>query len=108
MSFIPHSVGNQGRNDMHTSESRYKSVENQQSCILRRPAVERLTGLPRSSIYAEMKKGSFPRPVKLSARAVGWLSEEIENWIKRQITDRTLSNETIVRLFDDNCDSDLF
>ncbi|MDR3571285.1 MAG: AlpA family transcriptional regulator [Candidatus Pacebacteria bacterium] len=62
-----------------------------QQRILRRPAVEHLTGLPRSSIYAEIKKGAFPQPVKLSARAVGWLSDEIDNWLKHQIDARAFS-----------------
>lgn len=53
--------------------------------VLRQPRVQHLTGLPRSSMYAEIKKGTFPRPVKLSARAVGWLSDEIEDWLQRQI-----------------------
>ena len=35
--------------------------------ILRRPAVERITGLSRSSIYEGIGKGTFPQPVK-SAR----------------------------------------
>jgi prophage regulatory protein len=64
-----------------------------QQRVLRRPAVEHLTGLPRSSIYAEIKKGKFPQPVKLSARAVGWLSDEVEKWLQRQIDSRATFNE---------------
>ncbi|ALP64013.1 AlpA family transcriptional regulator [Paraburkholderia caribensis] len=56
--------------------------------ILRRPAVEQITGLPRSSIYAEMKKGTFPQSVKLSKRAVGWFSGEIDMWMQRRIEGR--------------------
>ena len=38
--------------------------------VLRRPAVEAMTGLSRSTIYAMMAEGEFPRPLKLGKRAV--------------------------------------
>ena len=52
-----------------------------QDAILRRPEVEARTGLSRSTIYAAMTEGDFPRPVKLGARAVGWFESEIADWI---------------------------
>ena len=50
--------------------------------ILRRPDVERLTGLRRSSLYALMAAGKFPRPITLSEKSVGWLEPEIAEWQK--------------------------
>ena len=41
--------------------------------ILRLPAVISITGLARSTIYAKIAEGQFPKPVNLSARSVGWL-----------------------------------
>ena len=49
--------------------------------ILRRKEVETRTGLSRSSIYAYMKNGTFPSPVHLGPRSVGWLQGEIEAWV---------------------------
>ncbi|MBX3496646.1 MAG: AlpA family transcriptional regulator [Parvibaculum sp.] len=49
--------------------------------ILRRPEVERITGLGRSTIYDWMSKGMFPRPVKLGSRAVGWRERDIAAWL---------------------------
>lgn len=49
---------------------------------LRRRAVEELTGLSRSTIYDLMSKGQFPRPVKLTRKAVGWPSDVVEGWMK--------------------------
>jgi len=46
--------------------------------ILRLPDVKALTGLSRSSIYLHIKQGTFPSPVSLGARAVGWPSNEID------------------------------
>lgn len=50
--------------------------------ILRRKQVEDRTGLSRSAIYAAMAKGEFPRPIKLTAKAVGWRDRDIEAWIE--------------------------
>ncbi len=39
------------------------------------------TGLPKSSIYRLMADGSFPKPLRLSERATGWRSDQIDDWI---------------------------
>jgi prophage regulatory protein len=39
------------------------------------------TALSRSTIYDMIARGTFPPPVLLSRRSVGWRSQEIENWI---------------------------
>lgn len=49
--------------------------------ILRRPEVESFTGLSRSTIYAMIADGSFPKPVRLGKRAVGWPETAISEWI---------------------------
>ncbi|XHY18416.1 hypothetical protein SuNHUV7_32290 (plasmid) [Pseudoseohaeicola sp. NH-UV-7] len=48
---------------------------------LRRRAVETATGLSRSSIYAMMDAGEFPRPIRIGKRAVAWPSTAIEAWL---------------------------
>ena len=45
--------------------------------ILRRKHVENRTGLSRSTIYLRIQEGTFPRPVSLGSRAVGWPSDEV-------------------------------
>lgn len=41
-----------------------------------------MTGLSRSTIYAEIAKGKFPIQVKLTGgRAVGWHEDAIRDWI---------------------------
>jgi prophage regulatory protein len=45
--------------------------------ILRRPAVEDMTGLRRSSIYGHISSGIFPPPVAIGDRAVGWPEREV-------------------------------
>lgn len=57
------------------------------SPINKRPQVQTKTGLSKSTIYAKLDPESrqydpsFPRPISLGARAVGWLSHEIDEWI---------------------------
>jgi len=53
--------------------------------ILRLPAVKTITGLSRSTIYLRVAEGTFPRPVSLGGRAVGWLEAEIQEWLQRRI-----------------------
>jgi prophage regulatory protein len=53
--------------------------------ILRLPDVMKATGLSRSSIYSFVKESTFPKPRKLSARAVGWLQSDIEAWIVQRV-----------------------
>lgn len=52
--------------------------------ILRLPDVKQRTGLSRSSIYAMVADKTFPEPIQLGARAVGWLDGEITDWIAQK------------------------
>lgn len=56
--------------------------------ILKLPALQNNTGLSRSTIYALISRGEFPKPVPLGARSVGWLSSEVEDWIESRISQR--------------------
>lgn len=56
--------------------------------ILRRSDVQRVTGLPKSTIYDRISKGTFPKPIKLSERSVGWLENEIAAWQEQRIASR--------------------
>lgn len=53
--------------------------------ILRLPAVKERTGLSRSTIYLRIAKGEFPAPVSLGGRAVGWVEEDVDNWVIQKI-----------------------
>lgn len=49
--------------------------------ILKLPEVISATALSRSSIYAYISKGAFPKPIPLGEKSVGWISSEITTWI---------------------------
>lgn len=62
--------------------------------ILRRKQVEIRTGLSRSTIYAKLRCNpkrptdydpTFPRPVSIGAKAVGWIESELDAWLTEQI-----------------------
>ena len=53
--------------------------------ILRLPKVIEITGRGRASIYADMKRGTFPQAIKLGARSVGWTASSIDQWIKERV-----------------------
>ena len=45
--------------------------------FLREPAVVELRGLSRSTLWVQIKDGTFPAPVHISARAVAWPQSEV-------------------------------
>lgn len=53
--------------------------------IIRLPELKQLIGLSRSSIYLRISKGSFPKPISLGGRSVGWIELEISDWLNHQI-----------------------
>lgn len=50
--------------------------------LARRRQVEHLVQLSRSTIYAAVKAGTFPAPVRIGARAVAWRVSEVEQWLE--------------------------
>ena len=53
--------------------------------ILRLPTVKELTGLSRSTIYLRISEGESPASISLGGRAVGWVEEDIHNWLAEKI-----------------------
>lgn len=41
-----------------------------------------VTGISRSSLWRLIKRENFPRPIKLGAGSVGFISGEVMSWIK--------------------------
>lgn len=55
--------------------------------LLRLPDVMRQTGLRRAAIYARIREGIFPPPVKIGKRAVAWPESEVQKWIAELIAE---------------------
>ncbi|WP_047306339.1 helix-turn-helix transcriptional regulator [Pseudomonas fluorescens] len=59
--------------------------------IIRLKAVIDATGLARSTVYKYVAEGSFPKPIPLGDRCVGWLESEVQDWILARIEERDLA-----------------
>lgn len=55
--------------------------------VWRLPEVMARTGLPRSTVYHKMSLDEFPQSINLGLRSVGWIAEEVEEWINDRIDD---------------------
>ena len=53
--------------------------------FIRLKEVLAICGKSRSSVYAAIKTGDFPRPVKLSGRTTAWVTSEIQKWAQERI-----------------------
>lgn len=56
--------------------------------MLRIPEVIRRTGLCRSTIYALVAHGKFPRQIKVSENTAAWLEHEINAYLNERIAAR--------------------
>lgn len=61
--------------------------------IIRRTQLEKKLGLSRSTIYGKLKPNpkrpsdydpTFPKPIPIGAKAVGWILEEVDAWLDAQ------------------------
>lgn len=66
--------------------------------IIRLKEVIDSTGLARSTIYKYVGEGTFPKPVSLGDRCVGWVDSEVHDWILARIEERDLAEYSPVRL----------
>lgn len=56
--------------------------------IMRLPEVTAVCGVSRAAIYKAIKKGDFPKQIKLSTRASGWVRCEVEAWLRARMAAR--------------------
>ena len=56
--------------------------------LLRLNAVKLKTGLARSTLYKLVSSGDFPHPVKLTGKAIAWVSTEVDFWISSRMNAR--------------------
>ena len=57
--------------------------------VLRVPAVMQATGYARPTVYARVKAGLLPPPIKIGVRASAWPADEIEAINKARISGHT-------------------
>jgi prophage regulatory protein len=54
--------------------------------LLRLTQVKQTTGLSKSTIYARIAEGTFPKQIPLGPRLVVWVESDIQNWIAEQVS----------------------
>ena len=57
-----------------------------QEKLLRLPYVKEATGLSKSTIYARIAEGTFPKQISLGPRLVVWVESDIQKWIAEQVS----------------------
>ncbi|BES70879.1 hypothetical protein RE428_18970 [Marinobacter nanhaiticus D15-8W] len=60
--------------------------------VLRLAEVQDKTGLARSTLYKYVDAGTFPRPIYLGGRAVGWIDSEVHAWLLEKQVERDMTH----------------
>ena len=63
-----------------------RAIHNARGSFLRMADVIRETGLSKTTIYRMEMAGNFPRRVRLSGRAMGWWSEDLDAWKAKRLS----------------------
>ncbi|MDG5487386.1 AlpA family transcriptional regulator [Sphingomonas sp. BGYR3] len=53
--------------------------------ILRLPIVLERTGLSRATLYRKIRRGTFPKQIKIAERCSGWRESAINEWLHNPI-----------------------
>lgn len=53
--------------------------------FLRLPEVQQIAGLGATQIWQLEQQNNFPRRIKISERAAGWLLSEINQWVEHRV-----------------------
>jgi prophage regulatory protein len=62
--------------------------------LLRLPQVLERVPFCRATIYQLMRKGEFPKQVKMGERSAGWVESEIEAWVVEAIKKSRAEDKT--------------
>ena len=56
--------------------------------IHRKKGVVELTGLSATTLWRMTRRGEFPKPIRLTSGAVGWLDSDISTWLAERVASR--------------------
>ena len=60
----------------------YKDPHGRTRIIKARPAKRGLLGMGESTIWEKVKRGEFPKPIRISPRITCWKKSDIINWLE--------------------------
>ncbi len=55
--------------------------------LIKLPEVMQYTSLSKSSIYAFISDGTFPKQISIGARSSAWLKSDVDNWIDKRVSE---------------------
>jgi len=86
---VKYNVGPERIRQIVAKEDR-RQKEQTEFRILRHKDVRERLGLCSASLFRMVANGEFPKPFQITprGRAVGWLEEDVDNWILSRIEDR--------------------
>lgn len=53
--------------------------------VIKLPEVLQIVKCSKAKVYSEIKKGNFPKPIKLGDRAVAWVMDDVTAWLEQRI-----------------------
>jgi len=53
--------------------------------LLRLPEVAKLVKKSRATIYTDMRRGDFPKPISIGRRAMAWRLTDIDAWLNTRL-----------------------
>ena len=56
--------------------------------VLRLPEVVKRLGISRTGIYDRIRENNFPRSVQVGKRSIGFIESEINDYIKKMMSNR--------------------
>ncbi len=55
--------------------------------LIKLSEVMQYTSLSKSSIYAFISDGTFPKQISIGARGSAWLKSDVDNWIDKRVSE---------------------
>jgi prophage regulatory protein len=60
-------------------------MDQQRNRLLKMKEVLALTALSKASVYDLIKRGQFPKQIRLGKNSVAWVESEVYGWINQKI-----------------------
>lgn len=61
--------------------------------ILRPKDAASKVGLSRAHLYRLERAGQFPRRIRLGPASVGWIEDDLEEWIRSRVSDHEVERD---------------
>lgn len=77
---------------VHQRQGEEANMKKSNIRLIRMPEVLSKTGFKKSWIYLLISNDSFPKPIKMGARAIAFVEAEIDQWVEDRINESRINN----------------